>query len=634
MDTKHQSKAINGHIKDFLDYYIKATQPLGYAVMITGEWGAGKTFFLKNYMESFPEKRKFLYVSLYGVTRTSEIEDQLFQQLHPILSSRPVSIATKVVKSAIKVGARIDFDFNSDGTPDGSAEVSMPSLKIKDLYDKSKDSILIFDDLERCRIPINSILGYINHLVEHHNHKTILVAHEEELLRRTRKSGDKYKRIKEKLVGRTFSLKADVSSALEIFLKEIPEEESRCVLEKNRELITHVYTLSGYNNLRSLRQALNEFSRLYAALPVYTQKADEFLSHVIQLLLVFVFEIRYGAIAVEDIPHLSASYMEAYLREKGKGKPSRRELFIKKYPSVSFREICPDSKCWYFFFKEGFFPKDSLETSLKNSVYFIQKNTPDWVRLWHYPELDDSEFQTQLSSVEKNLETLQYVKPGIIKHVAGVFLRFSKLKIIKRKPKAIEQQVLKVIDKLAKEGKLQVEKEEGAFFDDGYAGLGFYENTSAEFKAIESNLKRIQKKLKIESHPQIAEGLRQSMLQDSRKFWEGVSYKFSGAYYRVPVLVHIKPKDFADAFIQCSPQSRHFISYAIQERYEVQTGQVELKEELEWLKKVKKQLLSAANSQQPLTRHIVTQFANVTVETAIKRMTPKKPEAHQQEAMQ
>ena len=43
------------------------------------------------------------------------------------------------------------------------------------------NSILIFDDLERCKIPINDLLGYINQFVEHLNLKVIIVANEKEI---------------------------------------------------------------------------------------------------------------------------------------------------------------------------------------------------------------------------------------------------------------------------------------------------------------------------------------------------------------------------------------------------------------------------------------------------------------------
>ena len=44
------------HIENFLDYYTALTAP-HYAVLLTGKWGIGKTFFITKYMEKiFPKQ--------------------------------------------------------------------------------------------------------------------------------------------------------------------------------------------------------------------------------------------------------------------------------------------------------------------------------------------------------------------------------------------------------------------------------------------------------------------------------------------------------------------------------------------------------------------------------------------------
>ena len=54
----------------------------------------------------------------------------------------------------------------------------------KEIFKESKTfskRVIIFDDLERCSIPINDVLGYINKMVEHDKQKVIIVANEHEL---------------------------------------------------------------------------------------------------------------------------------------------------------------------------------------------------------------------------------------------------------------------------------------------------------------------------------------------------------------------------------------------------------------------------------------------------------------------
>ena len=58
----------NEHISQFLNYYIKLSNPQ-YAVLLKGKWGSGKSHFINEYKEHLKtNEHKFIYVSLYGVT--------------------------------------------------------------------------------------------------------------------------------------------------------------------------------------------------------------------------------------------------------------------------------------------------------------------------------------------------------------------------------------------------------------------------------------------------------------------------------------------------------------------------------------------------------------------------------------
>ncbi len=79
----------NKHINDFLKYYFNLEQSPEYAILIDGEWGAGKSWFIQKALNDLKgSSGKYLYVSLYGMSNFSEIEDAFFEQMHPVLSSR------------------------------------------------------------------------------------------------------------------------------------------------------------------------------------------------------------------------------------------------------------------------------------------------------------------------------------------------------------------------------------------------------------------------------------------------------------------------------------------------------------------------------------------------------------------
>lgn len=58
------STDVNSEITSYLNFYTENTNPKNYAVLIDGEWGAGKTHFIKEFIETKKkEKDKFIYIS-------------------------------------------------------------------------------------------------------------------------------------------------------------------------------------------------------------------------------------------------------------------------------------------------------------------------------------------------------------------------------------------------------------------------------------------------------------------------------------------------------------------------------------------------------------------------------------------
>lgn len=166
---------------------------INYAILIDGEWGSGKTYFIKNNIikplekehKNFKEKhkpkpilgnkkknytnKKPVYVSLYGINSVSEIKNK-------IIMSQIENEKNKKIMPIIDLGIGIGNEIINKKTL-----ISNSSDKLlKHLY-KLEHIIIFFDDLERCSLNINIVLGYINELVEHNNVKVILIADEEKI---------------------------------------------------------------------------------------------------------------------------------------------------------------------------------------------------------------------------------------------------------------------------------------------------------------------------------------------------------------------------------------------------------------------------------------------------------------------
>ncbi|VDZ64918.1 Uncharacterised protein [Citrobacter freundii] len=64
---------IDKSLQEYLNYYIQQNEP-SYAVLITGDWGIGKTYQIMNVLP----KEQVCYISLFGLSSTSEIYANVF----------------------------------------------------------------------------------------------------------------------------------------------------------------------------------------------------------------------------------------------------------------------------------------------------------------------------------------------------------------------------------------------------------------------------------------------------------------------------------------------------------------------------------------------------------------------------
>jgi hypothetical protein len=273
--------------------------------MLKGEWGSGKTFYINQFKDILDEdNKKYIYVSLYGVSSYDEIETKFFQALHPILSDKKMLLAGKIAKGILKGALRVDWD--NDGKTDATISPQTPNIDLKE-FENTEEYILIFDDLERCSIPINDILGYINYFVEHQSYRVILIANENEL-----KKDDKYQKIKEKLIGKIFELVPNIDLAIESFIEEAKDAKIEQVFENHLDTIKEVYFQSKYNNLRLLRQTILDFKRFYNAVLIDYGNPN-FLKNIIRVYLFLSIENKYNEF---DISNLENYYVNNILKEK------------------------------------------------------------------------------------------------------------------------------------------------------------------------------------------------------------------------------------------------------------------------------------------------------------------------------
>lgn len=215
---------LNVNAKSLISYYCSMKVPPEYALLVKGPWGCGKSHLVKDCIKDLEEankKFKFLYVSLYGINDISDIEAKFFEQLNPILSNKKVMFAGQIAKGVLKGALKIDLD--GDGKADATASVAVPDINLADYLTDTSNCILVFDDLERCELGLQVILGYMNYFIEKDGYKVIIVADEDKIITKESSDGDKYNYvdIKEKLIGKTVQVEPDVSNVFDNFVNEL-----------------------------------------------------------------------------------------------------------------------------------------------------------------------------------------------------------------------------------------------------------------------------------------------------------------------------------------------------------------------------------------------------------------------------
>lgn len=312
-----------------LKYYCNEKQPAG-AIMLTGEWGYGKTYFIENELrQELKETHVIIRVSLFGLDSIESIKNEVkFKNEVKLNWLQNYIDEVSYVKGYGKRGLDTLQGFASlinKGTKNksdlvGSVFNSLSSLKIVDFVKVSptignKRVVLVFDDLERSNLYTNDILGCINDYCENMHIHTIVVANEEYVKskneRKETNKSIKYETIKEKIIYKTLVFNPDYCSIVENIINnyecnsdEYKQFLNTCIPEINdifmgyvsfnslkKEQIEEINNNPNKrekilknrpHNIRSLKYALQDFERIYYILNEKAFKnIDEWLSSFI-----------------------------------------------------------------------------------------------------------------------------------------------------------------------------------------------------------------------------------------------------------------------------------------------------------------------------------------------------------------
>lgn len=268
-----------------------------YAVLLKGKWGCGKTHFINHWIDAYkgnPTTEQVLesiYVSLYGLSDTKQITTAINRVICPILYGKAAKAGKVLAKIASAMVLKHEVDLNYDGISDLSINIGIDSLskfKSNDSLVNSK-KLLIFDDLERCDIPMKKLLGYLNFFVEQCNCHLIVIGDEDKIAEGENKKI--FGEFKEKTIGREFEIATDIHSALDTFVNQTPKND---FVVGHQEQIEKFFAMTECDNLRILRQALWDFSRFEESMTDFLgdSRYEDIMIHVLGTYIISYCEYR------------------------------------------------------------------------------------------------------------------------------------------------------------------------------------------------------------------------------------------------------------------------------------------------------------------------------------------------------
>lgn len=252
---------IIGVVRDYLE-----DKENSYALMLTGEWGCGKTYFVEHALteklEAGKNRHPVVVASAYGAKDLAELCGAIeagFISKYAIgrAASGERSRRGSLAEFAKDTGVSLLGKKIRELEKKAGVDLKMAPLNAVNLIIGPK-ALLVIDDVERCDMGLRELLGAVDHLVVGCGKKVLLVCNEDEWRKRletkekegqgTKDAVEEYENLIEKTVWRKFRFEPSVDSVVEHVLGDV----LRGIYPEAIEDAVSAIRESGSPNFRSL----------------------------------------------------------------------------------------------------------------------------------------------------------------------------------------------------------------------------------------------------------------------------------------------------------------------------------------------------------------------------------------------
>ncbi len=257
------------NISEFILDYIE-NDITGRAIMLSGEWGSGKSYYIKNTLKPFLENNnkgyKCVIVSLNGLSNISEISKAIYMELRTIFKT-PTTELGNTIKTIGKVAGKTLLNRLVSYMGFDIANIHDDNNVLIDLYSSIdlSNKLIVLEDIERTKIDIIELLGYVNNMCENDGVKVLLISNERELLPSIEKINEKgeisisyteqalaYKHAKEKTIGDTILFPSNNCDTIKQIISMFGIDMQKYKNDECASDISEIFLLLKSSNYRAL----------------------------------------------------------------------------------------------------------------------------------------------------------------------------------------------------------------------------------------------------------------------------------------------------------------------------------------------------------------------------------------------
>ena len=388
-----------------------------FAIMINGEWGCGKTYYIahklsdiiKSIDRSGGEEYTPAIISLYGVSSSEDFYCKVFLGLNKWAKSKWFGMASTAVSFVAGV-------YGADTKKEDLAK----------LVPVRNNTVLLFDDMERIctdKISYKEILGLINSYAEEEHRKVIVVCNEAEIYKKSGVSLNEkeYRLYKEKTIRFTYNFYVYAEEVFDSLLSQVVDGNYRSFLASERGIILHLFQLGGKCNYRTLKFIFDILAGIYSVAIEQETYREKLIRNLIVSLMIYAMEYK-NSIPVEQLkslkqreefsfnPTLDWLNKNSSAEDDKEKKKSISQIMKEKYGSF-FIDDMQQLPMLVDYIATGYINREKLIERLNElaAEYQRQEETPEmkvYSRLKSFHTMEDSSVNVCIK------EMIGYIKDG------------------------------------------------------------------------------------------------------------------------------------------------------------------------------------------------------------------------------